>query len=150
MAITFDTDDEIVEAAKRILRRSVRRNTKLDSPAAVANYFAMKLQGLSYEVFCVVFLDSQHRIMGFKEMFYGTIDGAAVYPRRIVEESLNQGAAAVVMVHNHPSGVAEPSQADKRITERIQAALALVDVRMLDHFVVSGGDYHSFAENGLL
>tara|TARA_R110002072_G_scaffold48207_1_gene131758 strand:- start:5813 stop:6250 length:438 start_codon:yes stop_codon:yes gene_type:complete len=144
------TDDEIIQKAQKILRRRVRRNTTLSSPTAVRDYFQLQLSGLSHEVFCVVFLDSQHRILHFAELFTGTLDGAAVYPRRVVEESLNHQAAALIFCHNHPSGVSEPSAADRRITERLVSALALIDVRVLDHFIVSGSESYSFAESGLI
>tara|TARA_R110002072_G_scaffold77138_1_gene180277 strand:+ start:5662 stop:6099 length:438 start_codon:yes stop_codon:yes gene_type:complete len=144
------TDDEIIQKARRILRSRVRRNTVLSSPAAVRDYFQMQLAGLSYEIFCVVFLDSQHRVLHFAELFTGTLDGAAVYPRRVVEESINHHAAALILCHNHPSGVSEPSAADRRITERLTSALALIDVRVLDHFIVSDDESYSFSESGLI
>ena len=110
----------------------------------------MEMASLEHEVFSVVFLDSQHRVLGIDQMFRGTVDGASVYPREIVKASLRHNAAAVVFCHNHPSGVCEPSSADRRITERLTSALALIDVRVLDHLIVSGGDSYSFAETGLI
>ena len=143
-------DDEIIKKAQTILRRRVRRNTIVNSPTQVRDYCQVKLAGLSYEVFCVLYLNAQNRALHFAELFQGTIDGAAVYPRRVVEESIIHQAAAVVLVHNHPSGVAEPSQADVRITERIKIALGMIDVRVLDHFIVTGDEMYSFAENSLI
>jgi len=103
-----------------------------------------------YEVFAVLFLDNRHRVLAFEELFRGTIDGASVHPREVVRRALHYNAAALILAHNHPSGVSEPSSADRRITERLQAALALIDVRVLDHIVVGHGEFTSFAERGLL
>ena len=105
---------------------------------------------LPHEVFACLFLDNQHVLIGYEELFRGTIDGANVYPREIVKRSLAVNAAAVIFAHNHPSGVAEPSQADQRLTQRLRAALGTVDIRVLDHFVIGDGDTLSFAERGLL
>jgi DNA repair protein RadC len=103
-----------------------------------------------YEVFTLIYLDKRHRVIACQDLFRGTIDGASVYPREVVKEALKHNAAAVILAHNHPSGVAEPSQADEMITQRVKEALALVDIRVLDHVIVAGGDTTSFAERGLL
>ena len=108
-----------------------------------------QLRDSPHEIFAVLFLDQRHRVIKFEEMFQGTIDGANVYPREVVKKALHHNAAAVILAHNHPSGVAEPSQSDERITQRLKDALALVDIRVLDHFVI-GDDIVSFAERGLL
>ena len=144
------TDDEIVDKAEKILRRKLQRGAALSSPDAVRRWLNLALAEKTHETFHVTYLDSQHRVLGHEALFEGTIDGAAVYPRRVVERSLHHNAAAIICSHNHPSGVAEPSAADRRITERIQSALALIDVRVLDHFIVTGGDTYSFAESGLI
>ena len=115
--------------------------------ANVKEYLALKLGAHEREVFAVMFLDSQHRLISFEEMFFGTIDAASVYPREVLKMALRHNAAAVIFAHNHPSGVPEPSQADKRITERLVEALKLVDIRVLDHIVV-GESCVSFAEKG--
>ena len=103
-----------------------------------------------HEVFCCLYLDSRHRLMCFEELFRGTIDGASVHPREVVKQALARNATAVILAHNHPSGVAEPSQADELITARLRDALALVDIRVLDHFIVGEGQPYSFAEHGLV
>ena len=144
------TDEEIIAQAMKILRRRVRRNTKLSSPGAVRDYLMVALADRERESFYVVFLDSQHAVLEMEEMFVGTVDGAAVYPREVTKAALLHNAAAVLFAHNHPSGVCEPSAADRRITERLTSALSLVDVRVLDHFIVAGGESYSFAESGLI
>lgn len=113
-------------------------------------YLSAKLAGLEHEVFAVLFLDTQHRLIAYSEMFRGTIDSASVYPREVLKEVLKLNAAAVILAHNHPSGNPEPSQADKALTQRLKDALAMVDVRTLDHVIVAGGDTASFAELGLI
>lgn len=122
----------------------------LISPEATRRFLQRALGTLPYEVFCVLFVDNRHRLCGIVELFRGTIDGASVHPREVVREALSQNAAAVLFAHNHPSGVAEPSNADEIITARLKEALALVDVRVLDHVIVAGGACASCAENGLL
>mgnify|MGYP001821095308 CR=1 FL=1 len=139
-----------LELAKRHLGASLERGNGLLSPADCRAYLKARLRDLPHEVFCCLFLDNRHRVLKFAEMFRGTIDGASVYPREVVKEALRQNAAAVILAHNHPSGVAEPSDADRRITERLGDALALVDIRLLDHFVIGDGEPVSFAERGLL
>lgn len=126
------------------------RETVFSSAEQVRTYLSSQLRHSQREVFAVLFLDTQHRLIRYQELFMGTIDAAAVYPREVVKAALQFNAAAVILAHNHPSGVAEPSQADISITERIKRALDLVDVRLLDHFVVGDGSPVSLAERGLL
>ena len=145
-----DSDDAVIDQARKILKRRIRRRAVLSSPSQVREYFAMEYCNQEHEVFNVVYLDSQHTILANEEMFRGTIDGAAIYPREIVKACLRHNAAAVIFHHPHPSGVAEPSSADRRITERLTSALALIDVRVLDHFITGEGSSYSFAESGLL
>jgi len=142
--------EEILTAAREQMSLRVRRGTSLSSPKATRDYLALKLGTLEREVFAVIFLDKRHRLISYQEMFQGTIDGASVHPREVVKEALKQNAAAVILAHPHPSGVAEPSQADEFITQRLKDALSLVDIRVLDHIIVAGGDTTSFAERGLL
>lgn len=139
-----------MELARRSLRETMVRQGALESPLATRRFLQAQLQDRDHEVFCCLFLDNRHRIMDFQEIFRGTIDGATVHPREIVKLALGRNAAAVIFAHNHPSGVAEPSAADERITERLRKALALVDIRVLDHFVIGDGVSVSFAERGLL
>ena len=122
----------------------------LTSPAHTRRYIEARLRGYRNEVFACLFLDNRHRIIAFEELFRGTLDGTSVYPRVVVRRALGHNAAALVCMHNHPSGVAEPSPADRAITKRLAEALALVDVRLIDHFVVGDGECVSFAERGLL
>jgi len=144
------TPEEIIAAAREHMSRRIRRGTQLTSPKATRDYLSLKLGTLEREVFVVIFLDKRHRLISYQEMFQGTIDGASVHPREVVKEALKQNAAAVILAHPHPSGVAEPSQADELITQRLKEALGLVDIRILDHIIVAGGDTTSFAERGLL
>jgi DNA repair protein RadC len=143
-----------LQVAKEIVRRSLveamRHRDVLSSPASVRDYLRMTLAGRDYEVFMVLFLDAQHRVLSPEEMFRGTLTQTSVYPREVVKRSLANNAAAVIFAHNHPSGVAEPSHADELLTQSLKQALALVDVRVLDHFVVAGNGVMSFAERGLL
>ncbi|WP_188052852.1 RadC family protein [Vibrio harveyi] len=120
----------------------------LTSPGMVKTFCQHSLAAKEHEVFGVIFLDNQHRVRSTAELFTGTVDAASVYPREVVKKALAENAAAVILYHNHPSGVAEPSQADRRITRRLTDALALVDIKVLDHFVVSFEDVVSFAERG--
>lgn len=143
-------EDRTIREAKRILKRRLRRSgAHLKDPNSVRNYLRLELAERTQEVFCCVFLDTRHRVLAFRELFHGSIDGCSVHPREVVREALALNAAAVILAHNHPSGVAEPSRADQRITERLRSALALIDVRVLDHFVI-GEEVTSFAEHGLL
>lgn len=139
----------VLEMAKRHLFEQLTRGDALCSPAQTRQYLAAQLAAYPHEVFACLFLDNRNRVISFEKMFYGTIDGASVYPREVVRMALKRNAAAVIFAHNHPSGVAEPSQADEQITQRLKDALALVDIRVLDHFVV-GDEVVSFAERGLL
>lgn len=141
---------EVCEAAAVYAEGELRNTNVLTNPRATREFLNMALAGREYEVFCCVWLDNRHRVLEFQEIFRGTIDGASVHPREIVKEALIRNAAAVILAHNHPSGVAEPSNADELITNRLRDALALIDVRVLDHIVVSKGGTVSFAERGLL
>lgn len=140
----------VLEMSQRFLSESLKREDALTSPDLVKRYLQMQLRDRPYEVFAMLLLDNQHRVLQFCELFFGTIDAASVYPREIVRSVLKHNAAAVILCHNHPSGVAEPSRADRHITERLCAALRLIDVRVLDHFVIGDGDPVSFAERGWL
>jgi DNA repair protein RadC len=139
-----------LEMGRRHLEARVARGEALESPQDTLNFLQASLRDRSYEVFCCLFLDNRHRVLAFEELFRGTLNGTAVYPREIVKRALALNAAAVILVHNHPSGVAEPSRADEQLTERLVEALTLVDVRVLDHFVVGDGETVSFSERGLL
>jgi DNA repair protein RadC len=139
-----------MELARRTSLAQIRRGDVLSSPEKTRCFLRFHLQGQRREIFSCLFLDSQHAVICCEDLFQGTLDGAAVYPREVVTRALQLGAGAVILAHNHPSGVAEPSQADRCITERLQAALALVDIRVLDHVIVGGGEPYSFAEQGLL
>ena len=141
------TPDEIRETA---LSYTPLVGTAIRSPADTEEFLRLKLSGLPHEVFAIVYLDNRHRVLGFQELFRGTIDGTSVYPREVVKEALTINAAAVILAHNHPSGIAEPSQADERITKRIKSALELVDIRLLDHVIVGAGTATSLANRGLI
>jgi DNA repair protein RadC len=140
----------VLEMARRHLSSSMKTGDLLTAPNMVRDYLRAQLRHQQREIFAVLFLDSQNRLIAYDELFQGTIDGASVHPREVVKQALARNAAAVILAHNHPSGVAEPSQADRRITERLQVALELVDVRVLDHMVVGDAEVVSFAERGLL
>ena len=140
----------VLEMGRRHLREQVERGEPLLSPEHSALYLRARLRDYPYEVFAVLFLDTRHRVLAFEEMFRGTIDGASVHPREVVRRALHHNAAAVILSHNHPSGVAEPSQADQQITHRLREALGLVDVRLLDHLIIGDGDYCSLADRGLI
>lgn len=139
-----------LELGQRYLEARLRRGDALGSPADTRRFLEARLRGYAHEVFACLFLDSRNRIISFDEMFHGTIDGASVHPREVVRRSLERNAAGLIIAHNHPSGVAEPSRADRALTRRLQEAVALVDVRLLDHFVVGDGEVVSFAERGWL
>ena len=139
----------VLEMAGRHLSESVKRQDCLTSPADTIAYLHSQLRDLQHEVFACVMLDNRNRVIKFREMFRGTIDGASVYPREIVKQALADNAASVILAHNHPSGIAEPSQADIQITERLKKALALVDIRVLDHVIV-GDETLCFSERGLI
>ena len=140
----------VLEIARRHFAEILRRGSALTSPDITRAYLSAQLRGHSYEVFACLFLDNQHRVIAWEELFRGTIDGASVYPREVAKRALFHHAAAVIFAHNHPSGVNEPSQADKHITDKLRQALALFDIRVLDHFIVGDGEPYSFAEHGLL
>ena len=144
------TDDRLVARALEILASRMREGSALTSPAAVRDYLRLALSGREHEVFVCVWLDAQHRAISCEEAFRGTLTTTAVYPREIVKSALKVNAAAVIFAHNHPSGVAQPSQADELLTRELRAALSLVDVKVLDHFIVAGHQALSFAERGLL
>jgi DNA repair protein RadC len=144
------SEDEILHFAQQLIARKYRRGRALSSPAITRDYFQLKLATKEHEVFCALFLDNRHRVLQFEELSRGTINAASVYPREVVKRALFHNAAAVIFVHNHPSGEPEPSVADQAITRRLVDALALVEVRVLDHFVVAGCGYVSFAERGLI
>ena len=139
-----------LELARRHLGEHLQRGDLLANPEATRHYLITTLGDLPHEVFCCLFLDTRHRLICFEELFRGTIDGASVHPREVVRRALQHNAAALILAHNHPSGVAEPSQADQRITRRLKQALQLVDIRILDHLVVGERTVMSFAEHGLL
>ncbi len=139
-----------VELSRRQLGESLRVGPSLSSPRATCDFLSARLRDLEHEVFCCLYLDKRHRLLHFEELFRGTIDGASVHPREIVKLALQRNCAAIIVAHNHPSGVAEPSQADELITQRVKEALALVDIRLLDHIIVGDGATVSLAERGLL
>lgn len=144
------TTEQILKAARQALAHRVRRGASLSSPKKVREYLTMQLGHLDYEIFAVLLVDQRHRVIEYVELFRGTIDGASVFPREIVKLALQKGAAACLLLHNHPSGVKDQSHADELITKRVAAALALIDVRVLDHCIVAGAEVLSFAEQGLL
>ena len=139
-----------VEIARRQLLETLRTGSSLASPRATRDFLSSQLRDLEHEVFCCLYLDKRHRLIQYQELFRGTIDGASVHPREIVKLALQRNAAAVIIAHNHPSGVAEPSQADELITQRVKEALGLVDIRLLDHIIVGDGASVSLAERGLV
>jgi len=139
-----------LELARRHYAELMQMGPALANPRATREFLRARLRDLDHELFCCLFLDNRHRVICFDEVFRGTIDGASVHPREVVKLALSRNAAAVILAHNHPSGVAEPSQADELITTRLREALALVDIRVLDHIVVGDGACVSFAERGLL
>jgi DNA repair protein RadC len=138
------------EIARRQLSEKLSAGPSLASPKATRDYLSARLRDLEHEVFCCLYLDKRHRLIRLEELFRGTIDGASVHPREIVKLALQRNAAAVIIAHNHPSGIAEPSQADELITQRIKEALGLVDIRLLDHIIIGDGVSVSFAERGLV
>jgi DNA repair protein RadC len=140
----------VMEMSRRHMAEQLTREHVFSSVNQVRHFLTAQLRHKAHEVFAALFLDNQHRLLLYKELFQGTIDGASVYPREVVKQVLKINAAAVIFAHNHPSGVAEPSQADRHITQQLRDALALVEVRVLDHFVVGEGEVTSFAERGWL
>jgi len=140
----------VVEMARRALQESIGERDALSSPQAVREFLRLSLAGRAHEIFLVMFLDSQNRLLGSEELFRGTLTQTSVYPREVVKTALRYNAAGVIFAHNHPSGVAEPSRADELLTQTLKQALALVEIKTLDHFIVAGSRTISFAERGLL
>jgi DNA repair protein RadC len=139
-----------VEIARRQLTETLRTGPSLASPRATRDFLLARLRDREHEVFCCLYLDNRHRLIHFEELFRGTIDGASVHPREVVKQALLWNSAAVIVAHNHPSGIPEPSQADEIITQRVKHALALVDIRLLDHIIVGDGASVSLAERGVV
>ena len=140
----------VLEMGRRHLGEALQRGVALESPLQAKSYLLACLRDKPHEIFCCLYLDNRHRVLAFEEMFSGTLSGASVYPREVVKAALKINAAAVIFAHNHPSGVAEPSQADEALTRRLKEALALVDIRVLDHLVIGDGEVVSFCDRGLL
>lgn len=153
-ALTTDlfmlSDDQIIARALHVLEARARYGDALTSPAAVRDYLRLRLGGLEHEVFAVVWLDSQNQVIEFEELFRGTINQSAVYPREVLKAGLAANAAACIFAHNHPSGLPEPSSADIALTRRLKDALGLADIRVLDHLIATAGGITSMAERGLL
>ncbi len=144
------SDEDILQAAATIMERRVRNTTCFDSPGAVRKFLQYSIGAAEREHFSVMFLDSQHRMIETEVMFSGTVNATSVYPREVVKRALSLNSASVIFCHNHPSGILEPSRADEMLTQQLKTALALVDVRVLDHIIVSSSGSISFAERGLL
>lgn len=140
----------VMEMAKRHFEEIIQRGDALSSPEYTRAYLSSKLRSYSHEVFACLYLDNQNRVIQFEELFRGTIDSASVYPREVVKQALYHNASAVIFAHNHPSGISEPSHADKCITDTLKQALTLFEIRVLDHFIIGDGQPYSFAEHGLL
>jgi len=140
----------VLEMSRRHLQATIEKGSAMERPEQVKAYLVAKLRHQPREVFACLFLDNRHRVLKFEELFFGTINAAAVYPREVVAKALSHNAAAVVLAHNHPSGVAEPSTADQQITERLKNALEMIEVRVLDHIIVGDAETVSFAERGLI
>ena len=144
------TDDDIIAMATKIISKRFNRGKSLASSEETREYLKLMLSHVEHEVFCAIFMDNRHRVLAYEELFKGTIDGASVHPREVVKRAFNLNAAAVIFVHNHPSGVAEPSKSDRQITQQLIKALKLVEIRVLDHIIVGGTETVSMAERGLL
>lgn len=140
----------VMEMARRALAEELKSGDIMESPQSVRNYLRLSLGGKSHEVFVGIFLDARHRTISTEELFRGTLTQASVYPREVVKRALFHNAAAMIFAHNHPSGVAEPSKADEMLTQSLKQALALIDIRVLDHFVIGSEEVVSFAERGLI
>lgn len=152
-ALPASTDHEadiLAQAARILLGRVSKQPDCFTSPDTTKQFLKIKLRPLDHEVFACLFLDNQHRLIQYQELFRGTIDGASVYPREVAKEALRLNAAAMIMAHNHPSGISEASHADRTITEKLKQALGLFDIRVLDHFIVGDDEPFSFAEHGLI
>ena len=146
-----DQQDKIIARALRILEERAKYNEQtLGTPTDVKNYLRLKLGEVEHEVFCCVWLDSQHKVIDFEEMFRGTINQTSVYPREVIKAALRRNAAAVIFAHNHPSGLLEPSSADIQLTSTLKKTLDMIDVRTLDHFIIAASGILSFAERGLI
>ena len=149
--LQYASKEAVIEAAIGFLEENGRTyGEALHCPSRTAEYLRLRIGAAEREVFTVIYLNNQHHIIATEDMFFGTIDGAAVYPREVARRALEHNAVAAIFGHNHPSGVAEPSHADRCITERLQSGLALLDIRVLDHLIVTEGSSYSFAEHGLL
>lgn len=144
------TDEQIIARALRVLDKRMRIGSVLNSPTAVRDYLKLLLGGREHEVFVVLHLDAQNRVLETEELFRGTLTQTSVYPREVVKSALKHNSGALILAHNHPSGVAEPSMADETLTQALKQALALIDVRVLDHFIIANNQALSFAERGLL
>ncbi|MBB6600304.1 DNA repair protein RadC [Luteimonas sp. MC1825] len=144
------TPDEVLEAARTVVGHRMQRGTSFANPKTSKDFFRGKLAGLQQEVFAAAFLDARHRLIEYVELFHGTIDGAEVHPREVVRQAIRTNSAAVIVSHNHPSGSAMPSAADRAVTARLKQALALVDVRLIDHVVVGGLETVALAERGMI
>ena len=140
----------VLEMARRHLGETLQQGSALTDPATTRRYLSTCLRDHDHEVFACLLLDNRHRVLRFSELFHGTLNGASVYPREVVKHALRHNAAAVIFAHNHPSGVAEPSEADRHLTRRLKSALELVEIRVLDHIVIGDGEEVSFAERGLI
>lgn len=149
-AAKFTQLQAVIEMARRALAEQMKQQDALTSPASVRDYLRLTLSGREHEVFMGVFLDAQNRVIAAEELFRGTLTQTSVYPREVLKRALYHNAAAIIFAHNHPSGVAEPSRADELLTQALKQALALVDIRVLDHFIVGNGCALSFSEQGLL
>ncbi|MGH8119018.1 MAG: RadC family protein [Gammaproteobacteria bacterium] len=146
----YVTISAAIELARRYLEAGLQKKDVLANPKSTRDYLTAQLRAYPHEVFACLFLDNRHHVLSFDKMFNGTIDGASVYPREVVKRALSHNAAAVIFAHNHPSGVAEPSSADISLTQRLKTALELVDIRVLDHFIIGNLQAVSFAERGLI
>jgi len=144
------SSDTIIACARRLVSQRVRRGVSLSNPRQIYDYLSLRFGAFEHEIFAVFLLDNRHRLIEFVELFRGTIDGATVHPREVVKLVLEKNAAAVIFCHPHPSGVAEASLADEHITRRLISALALIDVRVLDHLIIAGGEVCSLSEQGLM
>lgn len=140
----------VLEMARRHFKEILQRGDALTSPDITRAYLSAQLRGYTHEVFACLFLDNQHRVIELEELFRGTLDSASVYPREVVKRALFHNAAAIIFAHNHPSGITEPSIADKHITDKLKQALSLFEIRVLDHFIIGDGEPYSFAEHGYL
>lgn len=144
------TEQDILIIANTLLARRFKKRTRITSPDITRDYFKLKLADYEYEVFCVMFLNNQNQVLAFEELFRGTINETAIYPREVAKRALHLNAAAIICVHNHPSGETEPSQPDRNITLKLKYALELFNIRILDHFIVAGDKTVSLAELGLI